>query len=239
MSIKNILFDLDGTLLPMDQEEFIKAYFGLLAKRLAPCGYEPQALFEAIWSGTRAMVNNDGTLSNEAVFWNDFAARYGEQARQDEAVFAAYYREDFDRVRSSCGYTPQAAETIRRLKEGGYRLVLATNPIFPAVATEKRMAWAGLNKEDFALYTTYENSHYCKPNPAYYREILEKLGMRAEECVMVGNDATEDLAAAELGMEVFLLTDCLINKEHKALDSLPRGGFEDLWQWLDGLHKDR
>lgn len=28
-----ILFDLDGTLLPMDMEAFTKAYFGLLAKK--------------------------------------------------------------------------------------------------------------------------------------------------------------------------------------------------------------
>ena len=35
MSINAILFDLDGTLLPMDQDLFMKYYFGELAKKLA------------------------------------------------------------------------------------------------------------------------------------------------------------------------------------------------------------
>ena len=42
MSIKMILFDLDGTLLPMDQNHFVKTYFGALAKKLAPLGYDPE-----------------------------------------------------------------------------------------------------------------------------------------------------------------------------------------------------
>ena len=35
MNIKAVLFDLDGTLLPMDQDIFVKSYFGLLAKKLS------------------------------------------------------------------------------------------------------------------------------------------------------------------------------------------------------------
>ena len=60
MAITTVLFDLDGTLLPMDQEIFVKTYFSLLAKKLAPHGYEPEALINAVWAGTRAMVKNTG-----------------------------------------------------------------------------------------------------------------------------------------------------------------------------------
>ena len=63
-------------------------------------------------------------------------------------------------------------------------MVLATNSIFPRIATENRIRWAGLEPDDFALITTYENSTYCKPNPAYYREVLGKLGLEAEECLV-------------------------------------------------------
>ena len=73
MSIKAVLFDLDGTLLPMDQEEFVKAYFGLLAKRLAPLGYESGRLYQVLWKGVAAMVQNDGSCVNEEVFWKVFA----------------------------------------------------------------------------------------------------------------------------------------------------------------------
>ena len=115
----------------------------------------------------------------------------------------------------------------------GLRVALATNPIFPAVATESRIRWAGLEPEDFELYTTYENIGYCKPNPDYYREIAKRLGVQPEECLMVGNDVTEDMVAQSIGMQVFLLTDCLINKERKDISLYPRGSFLQLLDHIE------
>ena len=46
MGIKVVLFDLDGTLLPMDQDVFVKTYFKGIAAKLAPYGYEPKALID-------------------------------------------------------------------------------------------------------------------------------------------------------------------------------------------------
>ena len=235
MAITTVLFDLDGTLLPMDQDEFVKAYFGLLAKKLAPYGYEAQTLIAGIWKGTGAMVKNDGTHTNEQAFWNCFCSIMGEKCRADEPVFDAYYRKEFQAVQQICGHNPMANQVIQRCKQLGMTPVLATNPIFPAVATESRARWAGLDLADFALYTTYENSNYCKPNPQYYRQILEKLGLQPEECLMVGNDVTEDMVAQTLGMQVFLLTDCLINKENKDISQYPHGGFPELLAYLEEL----
>ena len=233
MSITTVLFDLDGTLLPMDQEIFVKAYFGGISKRLAPLGYEPQALIRTIWEGTMAMVKNDGSMTNEEAFWKYFSTVYSkEQAKRDDPHFEAFYREDFDEVAKVCGHTPRAREVIDLLKASGIRRVLATNPIFPSIATEKRMAWAGLSPKDFELFTTYENSRYCKPNPSYYSAILKTIGCRPEECAMVGNDVGEDMVAKALGMEVFLLTDCIINKQNEDISVYPHGDFDELLLWL-------
>jgi hypothetical protein len=49
---------------------------------------------------------------------------------------------------------------------------------------------------------------------------------------MVGNDVTEDMVAKTLGMEVFLVTDCLINKENQDISQYPNGSFPQLLQWL-------
>ena len=234
MSITTVLFDLDGTLLPMDQEIFVKAYFGGISKRLAPLGYEPQALIRTIWEGTMAMVKNDGSMTNEEAFWKYFSTVYSkEQAKRDDPHFEAFYREDFDEVAKVCGHTPRAREVIDLLKASGIRRVLATNPIFPSIATEKRMAWAGLDRNDFELVTTYENSSFCKPNLKYYEEILKKLSCCPEECLMVGNDVGEDMVAKNLGMKVFLLTDCLINKSGEDLSAYPHGTFKDLEEYLN------
>lgn len=232
MAVKIVLFDLDGTLLPMDQDVFVKTYFGLLAKRLAPLGYEPTELINSVWAGTKAMIKNTGEKTNEEVFWDDFASRYGEEARNDLPEFDAFYREDFDKVKGVCGFNPKSKEVIDLLKEKGIRVALATNPIFPAIATEKRIAWAGLSPEDFELYTTYENSNYCKPNPEYYKEIVKQLNIKPEECLMVGNDVVDDMVAEKLGMKVFLLTDCLINKNNIDISVYPHGNFSDLIRFI-------
>ena len=118
------------------------------------------------------------------------------------------------------------------LKEKKYRIVLATNPVFPGIATESRIRWAGLQPSDFELYTTYENSHYCKPNVAYYEEILQKIGCRPEECVMIGNDVAEDMVVQKIGMRAFLLTDCLINQSGEDISVYPHGTFVDLKEYL-------
>lgn len=235
MSIKYVLFDLDGTLLPMDQDAFMKIYFGNLAARLAPLGYEPKKLIDGIWAGTAAMVKNDGSCTNEEAFWNTFVALFGNHVRQDEPVFADFYNNEFQQVQAACGFAPQAAAIVRRLKERGFTVVLATNPIFPAIATQSRIRWAGMEPEDFALYTTYENSCRCKPNPDYYRDVLAALGAEPEECVMVGNDVQEDMVAETLGMKVFLLTDCLIDRTDTDLSRYPHGSFDELSAFLERI----
>lgn len=235
MAITTVLFDLDGTLLPMDQDEFIKAYFGFLAIHMAPYGYEKETLLKTIWSSTADMIHNDTGRPNEDAFWACMARTYGPDIRKEEPKFDEYYEVGFPKVQSVCGYDPRAAQVIEACKEKGLQIALTTNPFFPATATWQRTRWAGLDPEDFALITTYENSCGCKPNPAYYRQVLEKLGVTPEECLMIGNDVEEDMMARELGMEVFLLTPCLINRKNKDISCYPQGGFDELLSFIQAL----
>jgi FMN phosphatase YigB (HAD superfamily) len=182
------------------------------------------------------MMKNDGVKTNEQIFWDSFALVCGEGIREKYPVFEEFYRENFDKeVRSSCGFNPESARTVHYMKERGLTVALATNPVFPAMATESRIRWAGLSPSDFALYTTYENSHYTKPVLNYYREIIEKLGVCAEECLMVGNDVGDDMVAEKLGMKVFLLTDCLINKDGADISRYPNGSFAELIKYTESL----
>lgn len=234
MDITTVLFDLDGTLLPMDMDTFTNGYFGLLVKKLAPRGYDPEKLIGAIWAGTGAMAANDGSRTNEAVFWDRFAQIFGEHALGDIPLFEEFYAGEFQQARDFCGYNEWAAKAVRAIKGSGRRVALATNPIFPRVGTESRVRWTGLEPSEFELVTTYENSRYCKPNVNYYREVLDQLDAKPKECLMVGNDVTEDGAARELGMEVFLITDCLINKAGKDIAADLHGSFEDLVRFVCG-----
>ncbi len=225
MTITTVLFDLDGTLLPMDQEVFAKAYLNGLCQAAQPHGYDPAMMGKTIWAGTAAMVKNDGRMLNKDAFWAQFAKAYGTEALSDMPIFDAFYLNEFQQIQKLCDFQPQAAELIHWLKERGIRVVLATNPLFPTIATESRIRWAGMAPEDFACITTFDNSSYCKPNLDYYRAILEEIQATPEECLMVGNDVDEDMVVRQLGMQVFLLTDCLINKHDADITQYPHGDF--------------
>jgi len=141
-----------------------------------------------------------------------FARLLGEEVRSLEPALEQFYTEEFNAVRAILRERRELSSLMGSLREKGYTLVLATNPIFPAVAVATRMSWVGLAPEDFDYVTTYENSTYSKPDPAYYREILEKVEKKPEQCLMVGNNPTDDGAAALLGMELRIVTDYLENE---------------------------
>lgn len=230
MNYKAVLFDLDGTLLPMDLDAFTKQYFGAIAKWLAPHGFEPNATVDAILRGSYAMVKNDGSRSNEQAFWEDFEGRMG---KVDRALFDAFYREKAPALVATCEENPRAHEAIEAVRASGALAVLATNPMFPAVFTELRAARAGLDVGELTMVTTYENSCHCKPNPAYYEAILRTLSLNPRDCLMVGNDVEEDIIpAASLGMSTFLVTDWLINKRERDITVYPHGDFDALLAFL-------
>ena len=233
--IKAVLFDLDGTLLPMDQDLFVKGYISTMAAHLLPHGYDPKALIQALSLGTEAMYKNDGSKTNEECFWDIFNQIFHRDCREDMPVFEDYYRTGFQTVKEKCGFCAESAAVIQTVKDKGLLPVLATNPLLPAIATCSRVRWAGLRPEDFSLITTYENAHFCKPSPAYYQEILDVLGLSPAECLMVGNDAAEDLAAMELGIPCFLLTDCLINRNGRDIRNVPQGSFAQLIDFIEKL----
>lgn len=230
--IKAVLFDLDGTLLPMNQELFIKMYFKGLSEKLSHFGYESKKLVEAMYVGMTAMVGNDGSALNCERFWGCFEKQFGKAALDDMPIFEDYYKNDFISAKAACGFNECSNEIVKRVKSKNVKVILATNPIFPPIATHTRMSWAGLDKNDFDLITTYDNSHFCKPNLDYYREILQKFDLSADECIMIGNDINEDMVASRLGMKIFLLTDCLIAENKTDKDKYNNGGFDALTDYL-------
>lgn len=228
-----ILFDLDGTLLPMDLDEFIHTYFGLLAKTMAPHGFDPKALVASVWKGTNAMIANDGSMINSELFWKLFREEYGEEIMEAMPLFDDFYKTEFLKSRAVCGFNPEVGGLIEALKARGDRLVLATSPLYPASAVESRIEWSGCSVDDFEHITHYENCRYTKPSKEYYTEIMTRLGLEPSRCLMVGNDVIEDGAALDAGLDFFLLTDCLINKNNEDLSRFNHGGMPELKAFLE------
>jgi len=235
MRINTILFDLDGTLLPMDQNEFTDIYFAELIKACAE-GYDPKLFVKGIWAGTMAMVENDGSMTNRERFMKVFASLLGEEVRLREQRFDRFYANEFELAKRAVRQNPVILEFVELLKRKGYALALATNPVFPLVATLARIRWANLRAEDFMVITTYENSRFCKPNPNYFLcDVLGKIGKRPEECLMVGNDVEADMGAGALGMETYLITNCLENPNEVDISKYRHGRYEDFLEFVKGL----
>ena len=146
-----------------------------------------------------------------------------------------FYYNEFNSVAAVCGKNPLVPLVISELKGRGHRVAVATNPLFPLKANERRLAWAGLLLSDFEYCTCYENSVYCKPKLEYYKGILDILGVSPEECIMVGNDVREDMVARELGMGVFLITDYIINVENQDINVFPHGSWEDFREYIEKI----
>lgn len=237
--LRAILFDLDGTLLAMDQAAFVSAYFKELAAAAAPLGYGKDELIRALWKGTGAMLKNDGRRTNRERFWDDFAGALGEHRRADEPHFDRFYANEFDNARRCVKPRKSARPELEELRRKGYMLALATNPMFPRAGIERRLDWAGLDAKLFDHVTDYENAHFSKPNPLYYREVLAAMDLAPEEAMMIGNNPVDDMAAAELGIGVFLVTDFLENERGVDISPFPQGDYERMLGMLRELPEIR
>jgi HAD superfamily hydrolase (TIGR01549 family) len=231
---KVILFDLDGTLLHMDQDEFTRTYIALLMKRMLSLGGDKNLLGKGFNDGLRAMLINDGTRSNAQAYWDGFGKALGSDASVYINNTNEFYSEEYLSLKEITRENPYADALISGLKERGCKLVLATNPVFPLIAQVNRLSWSGTTHEKFDYITDYETSRYCKPRPEYYLDICERMGVKPCECLMVGNDTSDDmLGASAAGLNCFLVTDCLIETPDTAWQG-ERGTFAQLTAKLLG-----
>ncbi|MFW6381469.1 MAG: HAD family hydrolase [Bacillota bacterium] len=227
------LFDLDGTLLPMEIEEFMEIYFKALTSEFRDLG-QPREVVDKLMAATGDMINNDGQQTNKQVFIDSFFERVDvDNTGEIMERFDRFYREHFPRLESKFQFDNRAEGVIEMLKDHGYRLVIATNPLFPRQAITARVKWANLNPGDFEFITAYDNMHYSKPNPDYYRELMEKLDQTPGDCVMVGNDRQEDMIAGNLGIYTCMITDYSIDRGRKNIKPDWSGTMEELEQYLE------
>ncbi len=235
MKKSTILFDMDGTLVPFVNDDFIKLYFKGLTKKLAPLGYEPKKTIDDIWAGTAMMIKNDGFRLNSEVFWETFRARNHE--KPDAKPFCDdFYENEFDEAKAALREARDLRPMINRLKNAGFELILSSNPVFPLSAMKTRLKWVNLDESDFLLVTNYDNSTFCKPNPKYFAEILEKAGKKPDECVVVGNSVKEDILPAKLlGLESFWVTDYPENPDNTDVSSFDKGSVTSAEEFLLGL----
>ncbi|PUU88856.1 MAG: haloacid dehalogenase domain-containing protein hydrolase, partial [Halanaerobium sp.] len=227
------LFDLDGTLLNIEVDEFLKYYFGALSEKFSDLCDSKEEFIGLLTASTEKMIRNDGSRSNQEAFMDDFMEKLNveeeDEAQKIKGRFDNFYQTDFRELAKYFKLDKETpAEIIKYLKSKGKKLVLATNPLFPVEAVEARLEWVNIDPTDFALITNYENMSYAKPNPEYYQEILEKIEESPDNCLMIGNDLKEDAIASRLGIETMIVEDKLIEREDSSFDIAWQGTLKEL-----------
>ncbi|MDD4504721.1 MAG: HAD family hydrolase [Clostridiaceae bacterium] len=232
--IDTILFDLDGTLLPMDMQKFTEIYFHQMGHMFKDM-IDSKLLAKYIWTATEEMVGNTEYKTNEEVFMNKFSELIGGDISKYTERFDNFYDTLFHKTKEAVQSQSLINESIAILKEKHYNLVVATNPMFPRKAIHHRIGWAGLDLKDFEYITSYEDNHYCKPQLHFYKEVLDIIGKRPEQCMMVGNDVQEDLIALKLGIKTFLIRNYMIHRTQETIDSTYEGDYEDFYNFVKDL----
>lgn len=235
--VKAVLFDLDGTLLDIDMDVFLQYYFKAMAKMARVKGFgDPTQLIERVNRATWKMIgDSSGLKTNQERFMEDFLVDWPFSKQESEAFFDEFYVREFPLLKRWTQSFIGVKAMMEELFEQEVKVIIATQPVFPYLAIHHRMEWAGIADFPYTLITSYENMHYCKPYPAYYQEIAERIGVDPKDCLMVGNDTGEDLPAGKLGMKTFLLEDRIIDKGNSPYHPDARGKLPDLFQYIKAI----
>ncbi|MEM6285020.1 MAG: HAD family hydrolase [Chloroflexota bacterium] len=209
--IKAVLFDLDGTLLGSNEREFVGAFLALCEAYFIEKQQQP-GMRDAIRRGLVAMREpRDYTQTNIDISTGIILDSGFGPPEALHKLYDQFYAAHYDQVRPLTWQIP-GTEAVTQLIEQGYTIVIATNPVYPEQAIQQRLAWAGL-PDDFSTYafvTTANNMHSLKPDPAYYVEILARVGIEPNEAVMVGNSLTNDIRPAKtIGLNTYLVNENL------------------------------
>lgn len=232
--MKAILFDLDGTLLPISMDDFEMIYFRGLSSQFLDW-MEPKDLIKMVWQATLAMITSEDDRTNETVFFETFTPLIGKH-RIHEAVerFDQFYQHHFAELKTALKPVNAWKSVLETLKKKGYILVCATNPLFPKIAIQQRLSWIGLDLHDFDLVTTFENSKSCKPQLKYYQDIFNEINVAPHQALMVGNDTFEDTIVSHLGTKTYLVIDFIKHNQHGHVAPTFEGSAT---QCIDFLHQ--
>ena len=234
--LKAILFDLDDTLLGNAMETFIPAYFQALTRHVAHL-IPAERLIGELMRATQTMDTNDGSgPTNEETFAAAFYPAVGYDQDELRPIFEQFYVEEFPKLQPLTQTLSEARPLVEWAFAHDLQVVIATNPLFPRLAIEQRLEWAGVPVSEFnyALVTVYEDMHATKSHLAYYREILARVGQQPDECLMVGDDWQRDIVpATRIGIPTYWIAGPGEAPPTDDARPIGQGMLADLWRRIE------
>lgn len=188
--IKNLLFDLGGVIITLDQPQAVRRFkeIGLVdaEERLDP--YTQSGLFGALEKGEIDAEQFRAGLSDII----------GHEVTMEQCLYGWK------------GYVADLPArnlvTLRGLRDEGYRIVLVsnTNPFLMSWALSDEFDGNGHSLADYmdAMYMSYKCG-VMKPEESFFRHVLEKENLRPEETLLIDDGPRNIESAARLGLNTF------------------------------------
>lgn len=190
---KVIIFDLDGTLI--DSAPDLALAINHMLVTVGHTSFDKETIHEWVGNGASLLVKR--ALSGSTTIDENIDSNFVEKALD---VFLKFY------AKNLCVETvayPNVLQTLQSLKSNGYRLAIVTNKPFDFV--EPILKGLGLF-ELFEYFIGGDSLSEKKPNPMPLLHVCEKLNVRVEECVMVGDSKNDILAGNACNMQTIGVT---------------------------------
>ncbi len=233
MKFKALLFDLDGTLINFDFNQFIKMYVGAASQFFIDLIPNPESFIKELLDSTEVMEKSeDGSKTSLEDFLDDFCPKFDADCEEIKQRFLNFYETKYDVIKPLISQMKGAKKLLDDIIEKGHaeKIILATNPVFPYIAVERRIKWGGLSPDYFRIITHAENSYFCKYNSKYWFGIMDLIRCKPEESLVIGNDGFRDMFSKKYGFKTFLVEGAVENEDMITEETVPdyRGTLEDL-----------
>ena len=229
-----LCIDLDDTLLTWNDKSFIEKATQALCRSIT--SIPEDECFSRMDSAIRYLIQREvssRTLSE--LFYDHFCE--GIEALQPKIAdeIQHFYETGYQALQQYTSALPAGVWLIEEAIRRGYEIVIATNPLFPRFALEQRLKWAGLDRymDHFLFITSMEEIHFTKPDPAYFVEILGRLGWQEDNRVfMVGDSLEMDIIpASKAGIPAYWLKDAALPEGLN--QACASGGYEGVFSWIE------
>lgn len=243
MEITTLLFDMDSTLIKVDEYSFSRRYFQLLHSL-----YFSEIDLREFYS-TLTEITKNVMLSKRPkelaieTFMLEMSSKFNQPADLIREKFMTFYQNDYNKLKKYIKPMRGVKKILKKSFELGFEVVIATTPVFPEIAIRKRMKWGKIDNYDYKFITHAENMYYSKPLKEYYEEILSKINKENSECLMIGNEFMGDIVGpSKIGIKTFYCPIPSVNEDYFDTPELKKfskiqptfsGKISDLYNLLD------